>query len=102
MVYNFFDKNTSGSSVKNENILNKELAEELHKPVIKKINKIKVQSTFTDNICGANLADMQLIGKFNKGISFLSCVIDIYSKYAWVVPLKVKKVLQLPMFFRKF
>ena len=37
---------------------------------------------------GADLADMQLISKFNKGRRFLSCVIDIFSKYAWVVPLK--------------
>ena len=34
---------------------------------------------------------MQLISKFNKGFRFLLCVIDIYSKYAWVVPLKYKK-----------
>ena len=34
---------------------------------------------------------MQLISKFNKGFTFLLCFIDIYSKYAWVVPLKVKK-----------
>ena len=40
---------------------------------------------------GADLADMQLISKFNKGIIFLLCVIDIFSKYAWVVSLKDKK-----------
>ena len=40
---------------------------------------------------GADLADMQLISKSNKGIRFLLCVIDIFSKYAWVVPLKDKK-----------
>ena len=34
---------------------------------------------------------MQLISKFNKGFRFLLCVIDIYSKYVWVVPLKDKK-----------
>ena len=34
---------------------------------------------------------MQLIRKFNKGFKFLLCVIDIYSKYAWVVPVKDKK-----------
>ena len=34
---------------------------------------------------------MQLVSKFNKGFKFLLCVIDIYSKYAWVVPLKDKK-----------
>ena len=44
-----------------------------------------------DNIWSADLADMQLINKFNKGFRFLLCVIDILSKYAWVVPLKDKK-----------
>ena len=34
---------------------------------------------------------MQLINKFNKGIKYLLCIIDIFSKYAWVVPLKDKK-----------
>ena len=46
---------------------------------------------FKDNIWGADLADMHLINKFNKGIRFLLCVIDIFSKYAWVIPLKDKK-----------
>ena len=41
---------------------------------------------------------MQLISTFNEKIGFLLCIIDIYSKYAWVVPLKIKKVLQLPLF----
>ena len=44
-----------------------------------------------DNIWGADPADMQLIRKFNKGFQFLSYVVDIYSKYTWVVPLKEKK-----------
>ena len=70
------------SGIKNENISTKELAEELHKPIIKKINKRKVQSPFIDNVLGADLADMQLINKFYKGFRFLLCVIDIYSKYA--------------------
>ena len=48
-------------------------------------------SAFKDNTWGADLADMQLIRKFNKGFRFLLCVIDIFSKYAWVVPLKDKK-----------
>ena len=48
-------------------------------------------STFKDNIWGADLADMQLIRNFNKGSRFLLCVIDIFRKYAWVVPLKDKK-----------
>ena len=60
----------------------KELAEKLHKPIIKKFEKRKVQSPFIENIWGADLANMQLISKFNKGISFLLCVVDIFSKYA--------------------
>ena len=47
-------------------------------------------SSFKDNIWGGGLDDMQLIRKFNKGFRFLLCVIDIYGKYAWVVPLKDK------------
>ena len=75
MVYDFFERKTSGSDIKN--ISNKELAEELNKPIIRKVNKRKVHSSFTDNIWGADLANMQLISKFNKGIRILLCVIDI-------------------------
>ena len=57
--YNFFNKKTSGRTVKNENISNKELAEELHKQVIRKFEKRKLHSPFIDNICGVDLADMQ-------------------------------------------
>ena len=45
-------------------------------------------SLFRDNICGADLADMQLLNNFNKEFRFLLCVIDMFSKYAWVIPLK--------------
>ena len=48
MIYTFFDKKTSGSGIKNENISNKELAEKLHKPIIKKFKKRKVHSPFMD------------------------------------------------------
>ena len=58
---------------------NEQLAEELHKPIIKKFKKRKVYSAFKDNIWAVDLADMQLISKFNKGFKFLLCVIDIYS-----------------------
>ena len=91
MIYKFFDKKTSGSGIKNENIFNKELAEELHKPIIGTFNKRKIHSPFIDNILGADLADMQLISKFNKGFRFLLCVIDICSKYAWVITSKDQK-----------
>ena len=103
IVYKFFDKNTAGGAVKNEIIQNKELAEELLHfkfSKIKKFEKRKVHSSFIDNIWGADLADMQL-SKFNKGIHFLLCVIDIYSKYAWVIPLKDKKVITITNAFQK-
>ena len=71
MVYKFFDIKTSGSGIKNENISNKELAEELHKSIIRKFEKRKVHSSFIDNIWGGDLAKMQLISKFDKEIRFL-------------------------------
>ena len=48
-------------------------------------------SAFKENIWGADLADRQLVSKLNKGFIFVLCVFDIFSKYAWVVPLKDKK-----------
>ena len=87
MVYKFFDKNAAGSGIKSLP-QNEQLAEELHKPITRKFKKRKVYSAFKDNIWGAGLADMQLISKFNKGFRFLLCVIDIFSEYGWVVPLK--------------
>ena len=63
MFYNFFDKKNSGSGFKNENISNKELARELHKPIIRKLNKKKVHSLFIDKISSGDLADMQLINQ---------------------------------------
>ena len=59
MVYKVFDKQISGISIKNKDISNKELAEELHKLITRKFKKKKVHSLFIDNIWGADLADMQ-------------------------------------------
>ena len=89
MVYKVFDKKTMGSGIKSIP-QNEKLAEELHKPIIGKFKKRKVYSTFKDNVWGVDLADMQLISKFNKRFRFLLCVIDIFCKYASVVPLKDK------------
>ena len=90
----FADKSASGKGIKNEIMSNKESnkqTEELHKPFIRKFKKRKLYSSFIDNIWGADFANIQLINKFNKGTHFLLCVIDIFSKYAWVVPLKDKE-----------
>ena len=83
MVYKFFDSKISVSGAK---LIpqNEQLANELHKPIIRKFEKRKVYSTFKDNIWGVDLADMQLFSKYNKGIRFLLCVIDNFSKYAWL------------------
>ena len=78
-----------------------QLAEELYKPILKKFKKRKVQSPFIDNILGADLADMQLISKFNKGFRFSLCVIDINSKYAWVILLKDKNGITITNAFQK-
>ena len=69
--------------------------------LLKKSNKRKVYSSFKDNIQGVDLADVQLLSKFNKGFRFLLCVIDIFSKYAWVVPLKDKKGISIFNAFQK-
>ena len=64
MVYKFFHSKVSGSGAKliSEN---EQLANELHKPIIRKFEKRKVYSTFKDNIWGVDLADMQLLSKYN-------------------------------------
>ena len=63
----------------------------MQKPIIRNFNKTADYSELKDNIWGADLADMQLLSKFNKGFRFLLCVTDIFSKNAWVIPLKDKK-----------
>ena len=60
-------------------------------PIITKFKKRKVYSSFKDNIWGVDLADMQLISKYNKGIRYLLCAIDLFSKCTFAVPLKDKK-----------
>ena len=100
MVCKFFDEKTSGSSIKNENILNQELSEELQKPIIRNFN-IRKDSPFIDNIWGADLAYMQLISKLDRGFRFLFCVIDIYGKCAQVIPLKDKRGIKITNAFYK-
>ena len=91
MVYKFFDKKSKEAGIKNEIKENQQLANELHKPIIRKFKKRKVHSSFKDNIWGVDLAAMQLVSKYNKGIRYLLCAIDLVGKYVWVVPLKDKK-----------
>ena len=112
MVYKFFDKKSTaepsslermGSGIKKDTTKSSSLilADELHKPVIEKFNKRKVYSQFKDNIWGVDLADMQSLSRKNKGIKYLLCLIDLYSKYAFVVPLKDKKGISIVNAFDK-
>ena len=96
MFYKFLDKKSKGGGINIPLEFN-----ELHKPIIRKFKKRKVYSRFKDKIWGADLADMQLISKINKGFRFLLCVIDIFSKYAWVVPIKNKKGVSIVNAFQK-
>ena len=105
MVYKFFDKKfaslnkksaslnkLSGSGAnKFANEPNYQLANELDKAIIRKFKKGNVYSSFRDNIWGVDLSDMQLLSKYNEGVKYLLCAIDLFSKYAWVVPIKDKK-----------
>ena len=100
-VYTFFDKKSIGSGTTKSKDSSLILVDELHKPVIKKFNKRKVYSQFKDNIWGVDLADMQSLSKKNKGIKYLLCVIDLYSKYAFVIPLKDKKGISITNAFDK-
>ena len=68
------------SASKNEIKQNEQLAEELHKPIIRISEKRKVLQSFKDNIWGTDLADMKLLSNFKKGIRFLSRVIHIFKK----------------------
>ena len=105
MVYKFFDKKSTGSGFKKLKNTTKPsssiLADELHKPVIRKFKKRKVYSQFKDNIWGVDLADMQSLSRKNKGIKYLLCAIDLYSKFAVVIPLENKKGISVTNGFNK-
>ena len=88
MVYKFFDKKSSGGGITNEP--NYQLADERHKPRIRKCKKRKVYSSSRDNILGA---DIQSLSRYNNKIKNLLCAIDLFSKYAWVIPMADKKLL---------
>ena len=86
IVYKFFDKKTgSGISV------NEQLAEVLPKAVTKKFTRRKVYPIFKDNMWAADLADMRSLSSKNKNVKYFLCVLDVFTKYAWVKPLKDKK-----------
>ena len=99
MVYMFFDKKSVGSGVDAEP--NYQLVNEILSQIIRKFKKRKVYSQFRDNIQGVDLADMQSSSKYNKGIKHLLCAIDLFNKYAQVIPLKDKRGIIIVNAFRK-
>ena len=114
MIYKIFDKKSTaepsslertGSGFKKSKNTTKPssstMADELHKPVIKKFEKRKVYSQIKDNIWGVDLADMQSLSRKNKGIKYLLCAIDLFSKYAFVIPLTDKKGISIVNAFNK-
>ena len=117
MVYKFFDKKstaepTAGPSASARSSLARTrsgfkkpsssiLADELHKSIIRKFNKRKVYSQFKDNIWGVDLADMQSLSRKSKGIKYLLCAIDLFSKYTFVIPLKDKKGISIVNAFNR-
>ena len=72
----------------------------LHKPILKKFAKWKVYLSFIDNIWGADLADKQLISKYDQIICYFICVTHIFSNYAWVIPIKDEKGISLRCIFK--
>ena len=112
MVYKFFDKKSTAELTAKPSALastgsgfkkpsSSILADELHKPIIRKFNKRQVYSQFEDNIWGVDLADTQSLSRKNKGIKYILCAIDLFSKYAFVIPLKDKKGISIVNAFNK-
>ena len=63
--------------------------------------KRKFYSSFRDNIWSVDLGDMQSLSKYNTGIKYLLCAIHLFSKYAWVIPIKDKKGTSIVNAFKK-
>ena len=99
MVHKFFDKKSSRSDVVIKP--NDQLANELRRQINRNYTRRKVYSSYRDNIWGVDLADMQSLSKYNKGIKYLLCAIDLFSKYAQVVPLKDKRGISIVNAFQK-
>lgn len=67
------------------------MAKELNKPVWRKLNKRSVIAVGVDDVSTADLVDISLFSRNNKGFKFIFSIIDVFSKYGWLVSLKNKK-----------
>ena len=78
-----------------------ELSDELHKPIRHKFPKRMVFSKTIDDIWAADLVEMIPFAKYNKGYKYLLMIIDVFSKYAWIFPLKTKTSAEVTAAFKK-
>ena len=100
MVYKFFDKKSKGSGM---SLMNQIIIKQMNfiNQSLENSKKRKVYSSFRENIWGVDLTDMQSLSKYNKGIKYLLCAIDLLSKYAWIVSIKDKKGTSIVNAFKK-
>ena len=94
MVDKFFDKKLGSAPIATSKAgvcVNEQVAQELNKPVIKKFKRRRVYARFKDDIWAEDLADMGSLSSENRAVKYLLCAIDVFTKYAWVKPLKDKK-----------
>ena len=78
-----------------------DLSEELNKPVTNKSKRKKTIVDYIDHIHYADLVDMKMYSKIDKGYSYSFTNIDIFSKYAWAFPIKSKKIQDVKLCFQK-
>ena len=78
MLYMFFDKKSSGGAIRP--VPNYQLANELHRQIIRTFKRRKLYSSFRDNIWSVDLADIKSLSKYNKGIRYLLCAFELFSK----------------------
>ena len=107
MVYKIFDKKSSGSGVaaslanKSATEPNYQLANELHRHIIRKSKRGRVYSSSRETIWVVDLADVQPLSKYKRGIKYLLWAINLVSKYGWVVPLKGNRGITIVNAFQK-
>ena len=75
--------------------VNEQLIDKLHKPITKKLRRRKIYAEFRDSIWAGD--EMESLSSKNENVKYLLCVIDFFTKYAWVKPLKDKKIKQFLM-----
>ena len=99
MVYKFFENNLVEVVLLMNQIFNWQM--NFINKLFRKLKKRKVYASFRDNIWDVDLADIQSLSRYNERIKYSLCEIDIFSKYAWIIPLKDKRVIRIVNAFQK-